>query len=107
MFYTLDDLKQETLVEGFNVRFVHGDSMTIAYWDITQGAILPEHSHLHEQIANIMEGTFELTINGQTKRMKAGEVAVIPPNAPHGGKAITDCRIIDVFHPVREDYLQQ
>jgi len=55
-------------------------------------------------VANIIEGEFELTIDNETKILKPGDVAVIPSNAVHSGKAITDCRILDVFYPVREDY---
>ncbi len=52
-----------------------------------------------------MEGEYELTINGETQRQKPGQVAVIPSNMPHSGIAITDCKLMDIFAPVREDYL--
>ena len=51
-----------------------------------------------------MEGEFELTVGGESRVIKAGDVVVIPGNTPHSGKAVTDCRILDVFHPVRDDY---
>ncbi len=80
--------------------------MTFAYWNIKSGSELPEHSHVHEQVANVTEGTFELTIAGETKSVGPGEVTVIPSNVVHSGVAITDCKILDVFCPVREDYLE-
>ncbi len=46
----------------------------------------------------------ELTIDGETQTLRPGTVGIIPSNAVHSGKAITPCRIIDAFHPVREDY---
>jgi quercetin dioxygenase-like cupin family protein len=107
-FINLNDLEEKELVPGFKVRFVHTPNMTFAYWTIKAGASLPEHSHPHEQVlATMMEGEFELTVGGEAKIFKPGDVAVIPPNAPHSGKAVTDCRILDVFHPVREDYLSK
>ncbi len=99
-----DDLEAEDMIPGFKVRFVHGESMTLAYWDVNKGAELPEHSHAHEQICNVISGQFELVIQGQSTVLKAGDVGVIPSHAVHSGKALTHCKIIDAFHPVREDY---
>jgi quercetin dioxygenase-like cupin family protein len=52
----------------------------------------------------MIEGEFEFTVAGEKHIMKPGKVFVLPTNIPHGGRALTPCRIIDVFHPVREDY---
>ena len=53
------------------------------------------------------EGGFELTLNGVKHELHAGDILVIPSNVTHSGKSITDCEIIDVFHPVRDDYQQK
>ncbi len=103
-FIDLDQIKAKEIVPGYRALFVHSDSMTLAYWTVEAGADLPEHSHPQEQVANVLEGTFELTIAEKTRRLGPGTVAVIPSNAVHAGTAITDCRILDVFHPVREEY---
>jgi quercetin dioxygenase-like cupin family protein len=100
----LSEVESRELLEGAEARFVHADTMTVAYWDFEPGVPLPEHAHPHEQVTNVIEGVFDLTVNGRTTRLEAGSVAVIPPNAVHAGRAVTSCRIIDVFHPVREDY---
>ena len=65
---------------------------------------MPLHQHLHEQVAHVLQGKFELTVDGETKLLEPGIVAVIPPNVPHGGRAITDCSLLDVFLPERDDY---
>lgn len=101
----LKDLKEKEVVPGYRGKFVHSQNMTCAFWDITEGAPLPEHSHPHEQVAIILEGTLELKIKGERNTLTPGLVAVIPPNVPHSGKALTHCRVIDVFYPVREDYV--
>lgn len=104
-FINLNDMPLQTeLVPGFDVRFVHSERMTFAYWNISAGAVLPEHAHPHEQVANVLSGEFELTIDGQTQVLNPGIVAVIPGGASHSGRAITDCRVMDVFQPVRDDY---
>jgi quercetin dioxygenase-like cupin family protein len=89
---------------GFHARFVHSANMTFAYWEIDAGAELPRHGHVHEQVVNMIAGTFELTVGGDTRVLEPGMVAIIPSQALHSGRAITSCRIIDVFYPVREDY---
>lgn len=100
----LKNLEEKEPVPGYKVRFVHSDNMTFAYWTIDMNSALPEHSHPHEQVVNIIEGRFELTVGGEAIVIEPGEVVVIPSHVPHSGKSITDCRIIDVFYPVREDY---
>ena len=59
---------------------------------------------MHEQISNVLEGEFEMTLDGITQLLKPGTVAVIPSMTVHSGKAVTDCYILDIFNPVREDY---
>ncbi|MFQ6078095.1 MAG: cupin domain-containing protein [Thermodesulfobacteriota bacterium] len=103
-FLNLHELEEKQFVPGFKGHFVHSENMTFAYWDIEAGAVLPEHSHPHEQVASMIAGEFELTVNGETRLLRPGSVAIIPSDAVHSGRALTTCRIIDVFYPVREDY---
>jgi len=91
-------------VPGCRVRFVHSAHMTLAYWNIEAGAGVPEHSHPHEQIVNVLEGEFDLVMDGKPYALSSGRVLVIPSGVPHSGRAATDCRILDAFYPVREDY---
>ncbi|MEO0555847.1 MAG: cupin domain-containing protein [Bacteroidota bacterium] len=100
---SISDLESKEVMPGFNGKFIHSEEMTHAYWVIKTGAELPEHHHIHEQVANILEGEFEFTVNGETRICKAGDVLVLKSNVPHSGRAITDCRILDVFAPRRED----
>lgn len=102
--FLLKELEERELLPGYSVKFVHSDTMTFAFWRVSKGAHLPEHAHENEQVAQVTEGEFELTVDGETKVLKPGEIVLIPSNVPHSGKAITDCRLLDVFNPVREDY---
>lgn len=92
------------VINGFTARFIHTSSMTLGYWDVAKGAVLPNHSHLHEQVTQVEEGEFQLTVNGDTQIYTKGMVAVIPPYVEHSGVALTDCKLFDIFQPVREDY---
>ena len=102
----LNDAKQNELFAGFKGRFVHSATMTFIHWEIDAGAVLPVHSHPHEQVAHMIEGEFEITIDGETHVLRPGSIAVIPSYATHSGRALTACRIIDAFHPIRDDYRQ-
>jgi quercetin dioxygenase-like cupin family protein len=103
-FVELNQSHAREIFPGFKAHLVHSANMTFAHWTIKAGATLPEHAHVHEQVVNMIEGIFELTITGETRKLGQGSVAIIPSNALHSGKAITDCRIIDAFYPIREDY---
>ncbi len=103
-FVALADLAQREPFPGYAGRFLHGAGMSVAHWTVKEGSGFPEHRHPHEQIAMVVEGRFEMTVAGETRVLDAGTVAVIPGGVPHSGRALTDCRLIDVFQPVREDY---
>ena len=101
---TIADIEPKEVFKGFKGRFVHMESFTIAFWDIEAGSELPLHSHVHEQTTEVIEGELEMTCNGVTKVYKPGMIITIPSNVIHGGRAITRCKLTDIFCPVREDY---
>ncbi len=103
-FLSLKDIEEKEIVPGYRAKFVHSENMSLAYWDIDSSAVMPEHSHPHEQIANVLEGRFEITVDGELRVLEPGMVAVIPGGVPHSGVALTPCRLLDAFHPAREDY---
>ncbi|MFA6034447.1 MAG: cupin domain-containing protein [Myxococcota bacterium] len=103
-YLRLDEISAREPIPGFHGRFVHGDRMTVAHWEIDAGAPMPVHSHPHEQSVNIIEGRFELDVAGERRVMEPGAVFMIPGGVPHSGRALSHCRIIDIFTPVREEY---
>lgn len=102
--YNLSEIHPKTIVAGYDAKFIHTSGMTFSYLEVKAGASLPEHSHIHEQVSHVLEGSFQLTIEGEPLIFGQGTVVVIPSHAMHSGLAITDCKILDVFNPVREDY---
>ena len=95
---------QKNLAPGLIGYYAHGSHMTLGIVEIKAGSDLPVHSHPHEQITYILEGQLDMTIGEEQCALTAGMFYVIPSNIPHGAVAITDCKVIDVFNPVREDY---
>ncbi len=104
MFTSFEKSTPKEILPGFIARFIHTQTQTFSWVEIKKGSVLPEHFHANEQFSRIVEGTFELTVDGEMKVCKAGDIALIDSNVPHSGKAMTDCIIMDVFTPVREDY---
>ena len=103
-FLDLLTLAEKEIVPGFHGKFAHTENMTASFWRIEAGAELPEHAHPQEQISVVVAGKFEMTLDGKKELLEKGKVALIPANVKHSGKALTDCEIMDVFYPVREDY---
>lgn len=104
MHIDTSSIKEITVIEGFHARFIHTVSLTLGYWKVEKGSKLPLHSHIHEQITQVEKGEFEMTINGVTQIYSKGKVAIIPSGEMHSGVALTDCELVDIFCPVREDY---
>lgn len=105
-FVKVAELGQTEPVSGYRLRFVHAGQMTVTFWDVEAGAVMPEHSHPQEQVSIMVEGEFELTLAGESRIVRPGDLVVIPTDAVHSGRALTCCRIHDVFHPRRDDFKQ-
>ena len=99
----IKDLKSNEIMPGFRGRIIHGSDFTWVYWEIDKGSSLSEHNHVNEQLMHVIEGEFEFTIDGKKNLCKKGSTFLIPSNVPHPGRAISDCILMDVFSPRRED----
>lgn len=100
----IKNLEQREIMPGFHGRFVNGENITWAFWEIEKGSSIPDHNHIHEQIMHVISGSFSFTLEGETSVFGEGDTIVIPSNYKHYGTALTDCKIMDVFCPKREEY---
>ncbi|MCA9860738.1 MAG: cupin domain-containing protein [Thermomicrobiales bacterium] len=83
-----------------------GTNMMINFVRIEPGAEVPLHAHPHEQGGTVIEGIINMTIEGETRELRTGDVYLAPPHAVHGATAGPDgCLVVDIFSPPREDYI--
>ena len=92
------------LTDGIIGHYVHGENSTLGLVILDEGSSVPPHQHPQEQITYILEGELDMTIDGKRCLLSAGMYYVIPSGVVHGAVAHVDCKVIDVFNPVREDY---
>jgi quercetin dioxygenase-like cupin family protein len=100
----ITDLPAKDLAKGLKGYYAHGTSSTLGLVEIKAGSVLGLHHHMHEQITYIIDGQLDMNIGGIPYSLTKGMYFVIPSNTPHSALAITDCKVIDAFSPVREDY---
>jgi len=82
-----------------------GTNLMINFVRIEPGAEVPLHHHSHEQGGTVIEGTILMTIDGETRELRAGDVYIAPSQSIHGATAGPNgCLVVDIFSPPREDY---
>ena len=78
--------------------------MTFAHYDFKRGSAIHEHFHPQEEVYEVLEGELELTIDGVTKIVQPGLVAVVPSNVSHSVRALSDGRAIIVDYRLRREF---
>ena len=104
-FSNINKLPVKQLTEGVTLRAVSGDKMTMALFNLFEGAAIPEHSHPHEQIGTILSGSMELVIGEEKRIVTKGDLWVIPSGMAHKGRCLEGpAEVLEFFSPLREDY---
>ncbi len=104
MSLNLSNISPKEIIPGYHGKLVHTENMTLVFWDVEKDAAVPEHHHVHEQIMHVIEGDFEFTLDGETAIYNPGDIVPIASNLSHSGKALTPCKLMDIFSPAREEY---
>ena len=81
-----------------------GERMMLCEIGLARGAIVPMHSHPHEQIGYLSSGRLLFVIGDEEREIKAGDSWCVPGDVPHGVTALEDSIAIDIFSPPRDDY---
>ena len=103
VFGRLADMPPLPIWEGVLARVVEGRDLTFAIVELDPNAVVARHQHPNEQIGIVTDGALHYTINGESKLCPAGAAFVIPPNAVHSARVVSDrpAKLIDVFAPPR------
>jgi quercetin dioxygenase-like cupin family protein len=87
-------------------QMLHTETMTIARVILAQGALVPRHEHPNEQIANVLVGRLRFVLGDEERIVAAGTTVLITAGMPHEVEALEDSIVLDVFSPVREDWVR-
>ncbi len=83
----------------------YGDRTMLLELRMTKGAVVPEHRHPHEQVGYVFSGSVEFRMGDETRILNPGDSWLVPGGVPHTLRVIEDCVAVDIFSPIREDYL--
>ena len=106
-----DELPSQEVAAGIHRRYLTASRVTVARFTLAQGTTVPSHSHEHEQVSYVVRGALRFRIGGGAQAagaetiVRAGEVLQIPSWTEHGVDALEEAEVIDVFSPVRQDWL--
>lgn len=96
----------EQIEDGIERQMIWGDRLMVCRLRLAPRVVTAVHSHPHEQITLVERGRAVFTIESQTRIASAGDVLHFPPNVRHGATMLDqEVILIDIFTPVREDFL--
>lgn len=106
MFRKKGTAASKQLIEGVELAtLVHGDKTLMGQFTIAKGAMVPLHAHPHEQTGIMISGKLRFVVGGEEMEVVAGDSWCLPGGVEHSAEALEDTVVIEVFSPVREDYL--
>jgi quercetin dioxygenase-like cupin family protein len=100
-----DEIALEKVTEMISRKVVTGEREMIGQIYLKRGAVVPMHSHESEQLTYVLQGAMRFLISGEEITLREGEVLHIPSWVPHQAEALEDTFEIDVFSPIRQDWL--
>lgn len=101
------DVPPETLTPFIGRRFITGDHVTIAQFDLKKGGVVPAHAHANEQVSCVITGALRFKLEGREVVVRTGEMIQIPGDVEHEVEVLEDALVMDVFSPVRQDWLDR
>jgi unsaturated pyranuronate lyase len=103
--YTWESVPLEVMSDMISRKVVSGDKAMVAQVFLKKDAVVPEHQHESEQLTLILDGALKFQLEGREVVVRKGEVLRIPSNVPHRAVALEDTLDVDVFSPIRTDWL--
>jgi quercetin dioxygenase-like cupin family protein len=104
-FVSWEKVKKEVLNDKIARKVISGEKITMAQIFIAKDGVVPVHQHENEQISCVLAGTLRFELEGKEIVGREGDVLLIPSNVPHRVVALEDSLALDVFSPIRLDWL--
>ncbi len=101
------DILAEQINPSTSRQFITGDFVTVARFELKRGGVVPLHAHENEQVSFVMSGALKFKLEGREVIVRAGEVLQIPGTVPHEVEVLKDTLALDVFSPVRQDWIDK
>ena len=101
-----DEIALEKVTEMMSQKIITGEREMIAQIYLKRGALIPQHSHESEQMTYILQGALRFQVGNEEVIVREGEVLHIPANVAHQAEALEDTFELDVFSPIRIDWLR-
>jgi quercetin dioxygenase-like cupin family protein len=106
MFYKVSESGYKQPADGIRFKtLVHGEKTHMAEFRLARGAVLPVHSHPHEQTGYLVSGRIVLVVGGERHEFGPGDAWNVAGDVEHSAEVLEDAVVVEVFSPVREDYL--
>ena len=107
LFIADNDVEWQVMAPGVKRKIMaYDDRLMLVRVEFEKGGVGTLHDHPHSQITHVESGAFEVEISGEKQVLKAGDVFYVPPHAIHGAVCLEDGVLIDVFSPMREDFIK-
>ena len=104
-FFEIEHQPEKQIFDGVKIRTVYGEKIMMSFVHFAPHSVVPSHSHPHEQMGMVLEGTFELVISGEGRQLEKGDTYLIPSGIVHSARSFDQPAIaLDIFSPPREEY---
>ncbi len=101
------DIPSEPINPSISRKFITAGRLTVAQFELKRGGIVPRHAHESEQVTCMLSGALKFTMDGHEVVVRAGEALQIPSWVEHAAEVLEDSIVIDVFSPVRQDWIDK
>jgi quercetin dioxygenase-like cupin family protein len=105
--YRWSDMPAESINASIARRYLTGDRVTVARFELKRGGLVPRHSHVNEQVSCILSGVLAFRFDDRELVARAGDVVQIPGGVAHEVAVVDDALVLDVFSPIRQDWIDK
>ena len=101
-----DEIALEKVTEMLSRKIVSGEQEMLVQVYVKRGCLVPMHAHQSEQMVYVLQGALKFLVSGEEIIVREGEVLQIPSNVSHQAEALEDTFELDLFSPIRKEWLE-